>query len=146
MKKRYSQKKIKKISNKGLLIGLGISSPMLVLTFYFIYKDPFLINWAAVIGGIPVLIICWVCILIWKRKTNFKENIAEIKKYPSDTIYDLFAYSGFTFLFAFLFSIVFPLGGIILMIVGFWQLFYVKNLIDNELLIVLKNSQKKKMK
>ena len=138
----YSKKDINILCNKGLILVIGISSPMLIVSIYFIYKNSFLIVWDALPIG-ALLIFFWIVwIYIWKEKTKFKRNISKIRNAPSDFVYELFAYSGFTFIIAMAFSFVFPILSIILIAIGFWQIYYAKKVVDFKLLPVLQNKIK----
>ena len=142
MKINYTEDSIRKLGNKGLTLGLGLSIPMLIVSIYFIWINQFLIVWEAIPIGTILIFLCIVWIYIWKEKTKFKRNISKIRSTPSDFVYELFGYSGFTFIVAMTFAFIFPILSIILIGIGFWQIYYAKRVIDLRLLPVLQKKIK----
>ena len=137
MKMDYTKDTIKKFSNKGLILGLGLSSPMLIVSIYFIWINPFLIVWDVIHLVALLIFLCIVCFYVWKEKTKMKTNIRKIKSSPSNFVYELFGYPGYTFIFAMALAFVLPILSIVFIAIGFWQIYYAKKVIVSKLLLVL---------
>jgi len=124
---------IETISNKGLALGLLLASPMLAVSIYFIAINRYLIVWESLPYAMVFLFLWAMWYYMWKERTKIR-NISKIKRNLPDFIYELYCYSGFTFLTAMIFSFVFPLISFILIIVGLKQLRHAKRVIEKELI------------